>query len=182
MTVPALTPEQLLEAAQRVGLSLSPADVTSYLGLLAPYISAYNLVDALPDNLPEVQYPRTPGTRALPADNPHNAWYVRTTIKGAATGPLAGKRIAIKDNVMVAGVPMMNGNAILEGYVPDIDATIITRILDAGGEIAGKTHCENYCISGGSHTNAKGPVHNPYKNGLLRRRVVVGQCRGGRAG
>ena len=165
MTVPALTPEQLLEAAQRVGLSLSPADVTSYLGLLAPYISAYNLVDALPDNLPEVQYPRTPGTRALPADNPHNAWYVRTTIKGAATGPLAGKRIAIKDNVMVAGVPMMNGNAILEGYVPDIDATIITRILDAGGEIAGKTHCENYCISGGSHTNAKGPVHNPYKMG-----------------
>ena len=52
MTVPALTPEQLLEAADRVGLSLTEADVDSYLGLLAPYIAAYNVVDALPDNLP----------------------------------------------------------------------------------------------------------------------------------
>ena len=165
MTVPALTPEQLLAAADRIGLSLTDADVDSYLGLLAPYIAAYNVVDALPDNLPEVKYPRTPGHMPLPAENPRNAWYVKTAIKGAPTGKLAGKRIAVKDNVMVAGVPMMNGNAILEGYVPDIDATIITRILDAGGEIAGKTHCENYCISGGSHTNAKGPVHNPYKMG-----------------
>jgi hypothetical protein len=112
-----------------------------------------------------VKYPRTPGHFPLPAENPRNAWYVKTAIKGAPTGKLAGKRVAIKDNVMVAGVPMMNGNAILEGYVPDIDATIITRMLDAGAEIAGKTHCENYCISGGSHTNAKGPVHNPYKMG-----------------
>ena len=66
---------------------------------------------------------------------------------------------------MVAGVPMMNGNSILEGYVPDIDATVVTRLLDAGAEIVGKTHCESYCISGGSHTGAKGPVHNPYKMG-----------------
>jgi amidase len=165
MTVPALTPEQLLEAAQRVGLSLSPADVTSYLGLLAPYISAYNLVDALPDNLPEVQYPRTPGTRALPADNPHNAWYVRTAIKGAATGPLAGKRVAIKDNVMVAGVPMMNGASTLEGYMPNIDATVVTRLLDAGATVVGKSVCEYFCFSGGSHTSSTGPVHNPHKHG-----------------
>ena len=71
----------------------------------------------------------------------------------------------MKDNVMVAGVPMMNGNSILEGYVPEIDATVVARLLDAGAEIVGKTHCESYCISGGSHTGAKGPVHNPYKMG-----------------
>ena len=34
-----------------------------------------------------------------------------------------------------------------------------------GAEIVGKVHCESYCISGGSHTGAKGPVHNPYKMG-----------------
>ena len=165
MTVPTLTPDQLLDAADRVGLSLTPDDVDSYLGLLAPYMNAYNLVDSMPDNLPVVKYPRTPGVFPPAAENVHNAWYVKTSIMGAPQGALAGKRVAIKDNVMVAGVPMMNGNAILEGYVPDIDATVVTRILDAGGEIAGKTHCENYCISGGSHTNAKGPVHNPYKRG-----------------
>jgi amidase len=108
-----------------------------------------------------VKYPRTPGYFPSATENTHNARYVKTSIKGAASGKLAGKKIGIKDNVIVAGVPMMNGNAILEGYVPDIDATIVTRILDAGGEIAGKTHCESSCISGRSHTGDKGPVHNP---------------------
>ena len=75
---------------------------------------------------------------------------------------MAGKTIAIKDNVSVAGVPMMNGTAVLEGYVPDSDATIVTRILDAGGTILGKAVCESLCISGGSHTSDTGPVRNPY--------------------
>jgi amidase len=66
---------------------------------------------------------------------------------------------------MVAGVPMMNGASTLEGYLPEIDATIVERLLDAGATIAGKTHCEYLCLSGGSHTNATGPVHNPHKMG-----------------
>lgn len=58
--------------------------------------------------------------------------YWKCDIKGAAKGKLAGKTIGIKDNVAVAGVPMMNGSKILEGYTPEFDATIITRILDEG--------------------------------------------------
>jgi Asp-tRNA(Asn)/Glu-tRNA(Gln) amidotransferase A subunit family amidase len=50
----------------------------------------------------------------------------------------------VKDNVCVAGVPMMNGSSTLEGYVPNLDATIITRLLDAGATIKGKAHCENW--------------------------------------
>src|SRR4029434_5411884 len=68
-------------------------------------------------------------------------------------------------NVCLAGVPMMNGASTLEGYVPDVDATIVTRILDAGGTIVGKVHCEYFCFSGGSHTGAAGPVHNPRRMG-----------------
>ena len=60
---------------------------------------------------------------------------------------------------------MMNGASVLEGYVPDIDASVVTRILDAGGEIAGKAVCEYYCVSGTSSTSATGPVHNPHKRG-----------------
>ena len=62
---------------------------------------------------------------------------------------------------------MMNGSSTLEGYTPDLDATLVTRILDAGGNIAGKAHCEYFCLSGGSHTNASAPVHNPYKMGYM---------------
>ena len=134
-------------------------------GLMAGSIAAYNVIDAMPDEVPPVRYPRTPGYRPDPQHNRHNAWYRKTAIKGAPDGKLRGKRIAIKDNVMVAGVPMMNGASTLEGYVPDFDATIVTRMLDAGGEIVGKTHCEYFCLSGGSHTNATGPVHNPWKMG-----------------
>jgi amidase len=94
-----------------------------------------------------------------------NAWAVKSEVRGAAHGPLAGKRVVLKDNVCLAGVPMMNGASSLEGYVPDLDATLVTRILDAGGTIAGKAHCEYFCLSGGSHTNAAGPVHNPYRYG-----------------
>ena len=112
-----------------------------------------------------MRYPRTPGYRPSGDENKFNAWYVKTTIKGAPGGKLAGKRVALKDNVCLAGVPMMNGAATLEGYVPDIDATIVTRMLDAGATILGKAHCECFCLSGGSHTGATGPVHNPHKRG-----------------
>ena len=62
---------------------------------------------------------------------------------------------------------MMNGSSVMEGYTPEIDATIVTRMLDAGAIIAGKAHCENFCLSGGSHTGAKGPIHNPWKRGYM---------------
>jgi amidase len=55
----------------------------------------------------------------------------------------------------------MNGSATLESYVPEIDATIVTRTLDAGATIVGKAVCEDLCFSGGSHTAATGPVLNP---------------------
>ena len=54
------------------------------------------------------------------------------TIEGAALGKLKGKTVALKDNICLAGVPMMNGASTLEGYVPDVDATVVQRILDAG--------------------------------------------------
>ena len=165
MAVPYPSPAQLKEAASEIGLSLTEQDVGSYLGLIKPMVDAYNIVDRMPDELPPVKYPRTPGYFPAAEENKHNAWYVKTSIKGAADGPLKGKKVAAKDNVMVAGVPMMNGCSILEGYVPEVDATVITRLLDAGAEIVGKVHCESYCISGGSHTGAKGPVHNPFKMG-----------------
>src|SRR5260370_22065563 len=57
---------------------------------------------------------------------------------------------------------MMNGSRVLEGYVPEVDATVVTRILDAGGTIVGKAACEDLCFSAGSHTCATGPIRNPH--------------------
>ncbi len=165
MTVKRPTPSQLREVAADLGMTFTDEDIQSYLGLMEGSIAAYDAIEAMPDYLPEVKYPRTPGYRPEGEENKLNAWYVKTTIQGADSGPLSGKTVALKDNVCLAGVPMMNGASTLEGYTPDVDATIVTRILDAGGTIVGKAHCEYFCLSGGSHTNATGPVHNPHKMG-----------------
>ncbi|MEL6232844.1 MAG: amidase [Pseudomonadota bacterium] len=165
MAVQLPTEAQIESIAEDLGLTLSKEDVASFQGLMAGYVDAYNVVDGLPDPLPRTEYPRTPGYRPGPEENPLNGWYFKSEIKGAPEGKLAGKTFAAKDNVMVAGVPMMNGAATLEGYVPEIDATIVTRLLDAGADCLGKATCEYFCLSGGSHTSMPGPVHNPRKMG-----------------
>lgn len=164
-TVKRPTLDQMKEIVSSLHMSMSDREVNEYLDVMEGTMQAYDRVAQLPDYLPEVRYPRTPGYRPGAAENKLNAWAVKSEVRGAAHGPLSGKRIVLKDNVCLAGVPMMNGSSTLEGYVPDVDATIVTRILDAGGTIVGKAHCEHFCLSGGSHTNSTGPVHNPYKYG-----------------
>jgi amidase len=164
-TVRRPTLEQMHDIVGSLHLSMSQGEVAEYLEVLEGTFQAYDRVNELPDYLPPVRYPRTPGYRPGANENPLNAWAVKTEVRGVAHGPLSGKRVVLKDNICLAGVPMMNGASTLEGYVPDIDATVVTRILDAGGTIVGKAHCEYFCLSGGSHTSALGPVHNPYKYG-----------------
>ncbi len=165
MAVKRPTLDQLQDVANSLGMHLSDEQASTYLQLLQPNFDAYDLIDSLPDHVPAVKYPRTPGYRPGGEENKYGAWYMKSTIKGAAKGKLAGKTVAIKDNVCVAGVPMMNGSSTLEGYIPNVDATVVTRLLDAGATIAGKAVCEHFCFSGGSHTSASGPVHNPRRMG-----------------
>src|SRR5438067_1781001 len=157
--------EELRRAAEAYHMRLTDEDLAAYRNLMDEAILSYRRVDELREPKLPVQYPRTAGYRPAPEENPFNAWYWKCSIKGAPSGALAGKRLAIKDNVCVAGIPMMNGTCVLEGYVPDVDATIVTRILDAGGEIAGKSVCESLCLSCSSHTADTGPTHNPHKRG-----------------
>lgn len=164
-TVKRPTVEQLHEIVASLHMSMSSREVAEYLDVMEGTFAAYDRLTQLPDHLPPVRYPRTPGFKPSGEQNALNAWAVKSEVRGAAHGPLSGKRIVLKDNVCLAGVPMMNGASSLEGYVPDIDATLVTRILDAGGTIVGKAHCEYFCLSGGSHTSASGPVHNPYRFG-----------------
>jgi amidase len=154
--------EQLDEISRSFGLSLSDDDLVSFRGLMQGPIASYARLDELVEPKLPVKYARAPGYRPSADENPYNGWYWKTDIPGAPSGLLAGKKVAIKDNICVAGVPMMNGSQLLEGYVPEIDATVVTRILEAGGTIAGKAACEDLCFSGASHTCATGPIRNPH--------------------
>jgi amidase len=163
MTVPVTPPsdEDIASIASRYGLGLGPAEIGSYRELIAGALTSYDVVERLHEaSLPEP--PSRQWQRPAGAGNELGAWYVTTEIKGADDGLLAGRRVAVKDNVAVAGVPMMNGSATVEGFIPRRDATVVTRLLAAGATIAGKAVCEDLCFDGGSHTSRSGPVHNPW--------------------
>ena len=159
------TDAELRALERELGFDLSAEERAVYAQLIAGSLSAYAVVEGADDALPAPP----PGARRWweppAAENPLGAWYVRCEVAHARSGPLSGVRVALKDNVMLAGVPMMNGSAVLDGYVSEVDATVVTRLLAAGAEILGKAHCEDLCLSGGSHTNARGPVHNPRRRG-----------------
>ena len=157
-TVRAPTKDDLRQVAADLGMSFSDEGLAQHLAALIPSIAAFNIIDKMPDEKPRVTYPRAVGYRPSGEENTHAAWYIKTTVAGAPLGKLKGKKVVLKDNVCLAGVPMMNGASTLQGYVPDVDATVATRILDAGGTIVGKAVCEYFCFSGGSHTGSSGPV------------------------
>ena len=159
------TPAQLRQHGDALGIELSDGYIDDVIDYLQPMAGVFDLVGSLPDDLPPVKYARTPGQRPETVDNPLGAWYVKTSVAGATRGKLKGRKVALKDTICLAGVPMMNGASVLEGYVPEIDATVATRLLDAGAEIVGKTVCEYFSASGGCVTAATGPVTNPRKPG-----------------
>jgi amidase len=151
-----------LEAAARhFGLNLSTDTLATLAPMVGGMLGSWDVIEELyaadAPQAPERRWQRPEGD-----DNPFNAWYVTCEVEGAGDGPLAGRTVAIKDNTMVAGVPMMNGSRTVEGFVPTRDATIVTRLLDAGATITGKAVCEDLCFSGGSHTARTGPVRNPW--------------------
>ena len=153
-------PSELAAVAERYGLRLGPDDLTSFAPVVEGLLTSWDVVE----QLYEQSAPTAPDRAWSRPDGggPYGAWYVTTDIAGAGDGPLAGRTVAVKDNTMVAGVPMMNGSRTVEGFVPTRDATVVTRLLEAGATIRGKAVCEDLCFSGGSHTSRTGPVRNPW--------------------
>ncbi len=165
MTFKRPTHSQLMDIAEDFGFNLSSQQVREYAEVMEPILQDYETVDAMADYIPTVNRPLAEWTFPVPEDNPLNAWYARTEISLGTAGPLSGMTVALKDSICLAGVPMTYGTRTMEGYVPDVDATVVTRLLEAGAVIVGKAQCEAYCASGGSHTSADGSVNNAYRRG-----------------
>ncbi len=64
----------------------------------------------------------------------------RTVAAGNDPGPLAGVPVALKDNLCTRGVPTTCSSRILEGWRPPYDATVVTRLREAGAVVVGKTN------------------------------------------
>jgi len=107
----------------------------------------------------------TGGADASTGGSDLNLFITRETIEGADDGPLAGRTVAVKDNISTAGVETTCGSAMLEGYVPPYDATVVERLKEAGATIVGKTNMDEFGMGTTTETSHFGPTRNPVDPG-----------------
>ncbi|MFC5831815.1 amidase [Nonomuraea insulae] len=81
---------------------------------------------------------------------------------GADRGPLHGIPVAVKDLIMVAGMPATMGSRHFATYVPEADAECVARLRRAGAVIVGKTTTHEFAYGPTGDRSATGPSRNPW--------------------
>ncbi|MEI7944858.1 MAG: amidase family protein [Actinomycetes bacterium] len=142
-------------------MPLSEEEVEIVIGLIPGLINSYEEISL--QHAASTSSPVRAQTGMPPIENPHHAWTWKCAIPPTSKGALDGIKVAVKDNIAVAGLPMRAGSNVTDGWLAESDATVVTSLLENGAEIVGKSQCEDLCISGGSITSQPFPVHNPVR-------------------
>lgn len=143
--------EDVLAYGEALGLRLTPTEARIMQSRMFEQIAALEAFNELrieEQRLPLKYTDRDPGYRPTEQEDPLNVFIRKCRIEGADQGPLKGKRIGLKDHISVAGIPLTFGCHFMDGYIPDFDATIVTRLLDAGGTLVGKMNMEDFSFGG----------------------------------
>lgn len=80
--------------------------------------------------------------------------------RGDRLGALHGVPIAIKDLLFTQGVETASGTRVMADFVPDYDATVVSRLREAGAVIIGKTQLTEGAF--GAHHPSIDPPKNPW--------------------
>lgn len=155
------TDGEIADIAGELGLELDRATYDAVRQVGDGVVATYQVLTGLDPFTPPSEGSRTVGATPPRAENPYRAWAWRCEVPATGTGPLDGLRVALKDTVNLAGIPMAAGSGVLEGYVPRHDATVVQRILAAGGSVTGKAVSENLSLGSSSTTPFTGTVENP---------------------
>lgn len=165
MAFEAPTAEEVKRIAREHHIELTVDELAALQGMMRGQLELIEQIDALPArtlNSVTRYRDRKAGERPSAKDDPLNAIVTRCSVKGAASGPLKGKRVGVKDSVSVAGIPASGGSSVLKGHVAADDATIVARMLDAGAEIVATLNMDDFALSGDGRTSHYGPARNPH--------------------
>jgi len=77
-------------------------------------------------------------------------------------GPLTGVPIALKDNLSTLGIETTCASKILKGYVPPFDATVVSKLKQAGMVILGKTNLDEFAMGTSTENSAFQLTRNPW--------------------
>lgn len=164
--------DDLVKIASKIGVTMAENEIEDYETMRKAMTSAFDRLLAMPEYHLPVDTNRFPRKNIHLPSKEENvlgvAWAHTFSVGGSSTNPaglLAGRTLCLKDNICVAGVPQVNGTDMIGPWIPESDATLVTRILEAGGEIMGTATCENMSYSPASNTSSTGTVHNPYARG-----------------
>src|SRR5918995_186059 len=143
-------------------LHFAPGEAETFASFAGAWLESLDALEDIPDlDVPLRHHVRDPGRRPTPEEDPLNVFVRLCRVEGAPDGTLAGRRIGIKDNLAVAGIPVTNASRTLS-YTPTVDAVVVERILDAGGTIVGKLNLDDFSASGYGDTSVFGATRNPH--------------------
>lgn len=83
-------------------------------------------------------------------------------IAAGSAGPLAGVPIAHKDIFVTQDFPSTAGSKMLQGYRSPFDATVVSRLAQAGAVTLGKLNCDEFAMGSSNENSAFRPVKNPW--------------------
>ncbi len=156
------SPEKLRELGRQHSMNLSDEEVEGISLICDDMLKAVDQLDRISEPAKQAKYlERDPGRRPHLGEDPFNVFITKCHVKGSDSGLLLGKKIGLKDNISLRGVPMTNASRLGEHYIPNVDATVVTKLLDAGGVIVGKLNMDDFSFSGTSETSFFGAVRNP---------------------
>ncbi len=81
---------------------------------------------------------------------------------GRDPGPLAGVPVALKDNMCTRGIPTTCSSKILDGWRPPYDATVVSKLREAGAVVIGKTNLDEFAMGSSTENSAFGATRNPH--------------------